>query len=63
MKVLRAVYLWSERRYRREQLREALWRIHEEMETSRRGRALDREAAQGPDPTTHLGQTRHVISV
>jgi hypothetical protein len=35
VRVLRIVYVWSERQYRREVLREALWRVDREMKVKR----------------------------
>jgi Arc/MetJ family transcription regulator len=60
--VLRAVYVWSERHYRREALRQALWRISREMAA---GRAARRAAAQDeriPEPAVEANHGGRVAT-
>jgi hypothetical protein len=68
VKVLRAVHSWSGRQYRRELLREALWRISREM-TAERGRANGGQAEacttngeRQKESGIHLSQTRHLTA-
>ena len=61
VRVLRAVSEWSRRHYRRELLREALWRIGREMAASRQGRSAPREGLLHRSGQTQRRQSNRKI--
>jgi hypothetical protein len=59
VRVLGAVYVWSGRLYRRERLRQELWRIGRELAAERRKRQLEGEGGPPLRLEFQMRQGRH----